>query len=212
MHRCLGMNALRTSASLVKLLTLSTDQIHPFTVFDQVFQKVTIVKECPKAPGPLCMHVRNGTTHPVKWTARSSGTALGMMIMVIQIFVRSLYAVIEVCSRKSREARYLIHKIIPRRRRQGVIRVKIIVVIVRRTGHRQAHAGDRWEGNLIHARHYDGLATEVTSSCVPDSDVAVLKERHAKSFPSGEYTWWYPSRCASSVEWILGSLVIPRIT
>ena len=66
MHQCWGMNALRTSVSLVKLLTLSTDQIHPFTVFYQVFQKVTIVKECPKAPGPLCMHVRNSTTHPVK--------------------------------------------------------------------------------------------------------------------------------------------------
>jgi len=43
MHRCRGMVALRTSVSLVKLLTLSTDQIHPFTVFDQVFQKMTIL-------------------------------------------------------------------------------------------------------------------------------------------------------------------------
>jgi len=42
MHRCQGMNALWTSVS-VKLLTLSTDQIHPFIVFDQVFQKTTIL-------------------------------------------------------------------------------------------------------------------------------------------------------------------------
>ena len=39
-----------------------------------------------------CMHMGNGTTHPVKWAARSLGIVLGMMminvIMVIQISVR----------------------------------------------------------------------------------------------------------------------------
>ena len=105
------------------------------------------MKECPRALGPLCMHVRNGTTHPVKWTARSSGTALGMMIMVTRIFVWSLYVVIEVCSMKSREARYLIHEIIPRRHRQGVIRIKMIVVIARRTRH-WLLAGTCWRQQL----------------------------------------------------------------
>ena len=35
-----------------------------------------------------CMHMRNGTTLPVKWGARSLGIVLGMMISVIKISVR----------------------------------------------------------------------------------------------------------------------------
>ena len=42
----------------------------------------------------------------------------------------------------SEEERYLIHEIIPRRRRHGVIWIKIIVVNVLDIGCWQAHAGD----------------------------------------------------------------------
>ena len=35
-----------------------------------------------------CMHVRNGTTPPVKWAACSLGMVLGMMISAIKISVR----------------------------------------------------------------------------------------------------------------------------
>jgi len=85
-----------------------------------------------------CTHLRNGTTHPVKWAACSLGMVLGMMISVIKISVRDDWGLFK----DELEIRYSIHKIIPHRRRQGVIWIKIIVVIVRRTRHRQAHAGD----------------------------------------------------------------------
>jgi len=78
-----------------------------------------------------CMHVRNGTTHPVKWAACSLEMVLGMMISAIKISVCDDWGLFK---DELGEARYLI--------RQGVIRIKIIVVIVRRTRHRQAHAGD----------------------------------------------------------------------
>ena len=95
-HWYRGMNALWTSVLLVKLLILSTDPIHPFIVLDQVFQKwrycYTFISErMSKGTRTVvslhCMHVRNGTTHPVKWAACSLGMVLGMVISAIKISV-----------------------------------------------------------------------------------------------------------------------------
>ena len=85
-----------------------------------------------------CMHVRNGMTHPVKWAACSLGIVLGMMIRAIKISVYDDWGLFK----DELEIRYLIHEIIPHRRRQGVIWIKIIVVNVLDIGCWQAHAGD----------------------------------------------------------------------
>jgi len=100
-HRCRGMNALRTSVSSVKLL-ISLSRLtksYPFTVFNQVSQKITILLYLYKWKNVqrnwdrcvlalYALYVRNGTTHPVKWAARSLGMVLGMMRSPIKISVR----------------------------------------------------------------------------------------------------------------------------
>ena len=56
----------------------------------------------------------------------------------------ALQLTFEVCSRMNQrsEARYFVHEIIPHRRRQGVIWIKIIMVNVLDIGCWQAHAED----------------------------------------------------------------------
>ena len=110
-RRYRGMNALRTSVPLVKLLTLSrlTQSIH----------SLSLIKFFKKA-------------------ACSLGIVLGMMIRAIKISVCDDWGLFK----DELEIRYLIHEIIPHRRRQGVIWIKIIVVNVLDIGCWQAHAGD----------------------------------------------------------------------
>jgi len=142
MYRYRGMNALQTSVSLVKLLTLSTDPIHSFTVFDQVFQiwrycYTYMSERLSKGTGTVvslhCTHARHGTTHPVKWAACPLGMVLGMMISAIKISVHDDWGLfkdeLEIGGGK-----------VPHSTR--CYPDQIIVVIVRRTRHRQAHVGD----------------------------------------------------------------------
>ena len=71
----------------------------------------------------------------------------------------------------------------------------------------------RWEGNSFHARHCYGLATELTSSYVPDSDVIVLGRTTCKEFSIRWVCRMTKMRFISKVDTIkLGSVMIPWIT
>jgi len=95
----------------------------------------------PKALGLLCpciVRIWEMVWHPVKWAACSLGMVLGMMISAIKISVHDDWGLFK----DELEIRFPIHEIIPHRRRQGVLWMKIIVVNVLDIGFWQAHAED----------------------------------------------------------------------
>jgi len=157
MHRYRGMNAPRTSVSLVRLLTLSTDQIHPFTVFDQVFQKMTILLYLYKWKN--VQRHRDRRVSALYACEEWYDTPREVSSMFFRDVIRHDNK--DFCAWRLRSVQgwirdqgrqdTLIHEIIPCRRGQGVIRIKIIVVNVLNIGCWQANA---WDSNLAFTNQF----------------------------------------------------------